>query len=268
MIPLLQVSRQSLYYAPKQQVKDEVLVNQIKETHTHHPAYGHRRMAMHLKINHKRAERVMRLNHLKPPRGRHRNHFCTVSTYNHPFTNLIKEIPKAGIAPHYIWVCDVSYFKFQGQFWYLVTIEDMATRQVLSAWVGKHHNAALVLSCLKQAIQVSGHLPTYFHTDQGTEFMAQAVTTYLELQGVKVSVSAKASPWENGYKESFFGRFKEEFGDINRFDTPGELIEEIYSQVHYYNYDRIHTALKMPPVAYAQLLDNLYEKRGTWQMLI
>ena len=263
VIPLLGVSRQSLYYSPKQSDKDAVLVAEIKDAHTHHPAYGHRRMALHLKINHKRTERVMRLNHLKPPRGRHRHHSCTVSTYTHPYTNLIKEIPKRGIAPHYIWVCDVSYFKFQGQFWYLVTIEDMATRQVLSAWVGKYHNAALVLSAIKQAIQVSGNLPTYFHTDQGKEFMAQVVTTYLELQGVKVSVSAKASPWENGYKESFFGRFKEEFGDINRFDTPGELIEEIYSQVHYYNHDRIHTALKMPPVAYAQLLDNLYEKRGT-----
>ena len=48
---------------------------------------------------------------------------------------------------------------------------------------------------------------------------------------MKVSVSAKASPWQNGYKESFFGHFKDEFGDINRFDTPGALIEEIYGQI-------------------------------------
>jgi len=83
--------------------------------------------------------------------------------------------------------------------------------------------------------------------------MARATTDYLELQGVQVSVSAKASPWQNGYKESFFGHFKDEFGDINRFETPGELIEEIYSQIHYYNFNRIHRSLKMSPVKYAQL---------------
>lgn len=144
-----------------------------------------------------------------------------------------------------------------------MTIMDLATRQILSAWVGKHHNAALVLQCLKQAIMGSGNLPTYFHTDQGKEFMAGVVTHYLELQGVQVSVSDKASPWQNGYKESFFGRFKEEFGDISRFETDGELIEEIYSRIHYYNYDRIHTTLKMPPAIYGKLIsDNLSRKRG------
>lgn len=265
VIPLLGISRQSLCYSPSQPAKDDQLVEEIKEAHIHNPAYGHRRMALHLKVNHKRTERVMRLKHLKPPRGRHRNRYCTVCTSDHNYTNLIQEIDKTSLIPHQIWVCDTSYFKFQGQFLYLVTIEELATRQVISSWVGKHHNAALVLSTIKQAIQTTGHLPTYFHTDQGKEFMAQVVTNYLELQGVKVSASDKASPWQNGYKESFFGRFKEEFGDINRFDTPGQLIEEIYSQIHYYNFDRIHTSLKMSPVNYAQahFSEHLYEKRGT-----
>lgn len=141
---------------------------------------------------------------------------------------------------------------------------DMATRQILAGWVGKHHNAALVLSCLKQAIMTAGCLPSYFHTDQGKEFMAQVITHYLELQGVTISVSDKASPWQNGYKESFFGRFKEEFGDINRFETDGQLIEAIYERIHYYNNYRIQTAIKMPPAAYAQLIsENLSQERGT-----
>src|SRR3990167_5073393 len=142
---------------------------------------------------------------------------------------------------------------FRVSFWYLETIEDLATRQILSSNVGKFHDAALIISVIKQAILITGHMPVYFHADQGKEFMARATTDYLELQGVQVSVSAKASPWKNGYKESFFGHFKDEFGDINRFETPGELIEEIYAQIHYYNFDRIHRSLKMSPVKYARL---------------
>ncbi len=84
--------------------------------------------------------------------------------------------------------------------------------------------------------------------------MAKLVTDYLESLGTQISVSDKASPWQNGYQESFFGRFKEEAGDFNRFETVGELIEEIYGQINYYNFDRIHTALKMPLAVYAKLV--------------
>lgn len=248
----LKVSRKNIYRHPKRPEKDRELVEEIKAAFVHHPAYGQYKMALHLGVNHKRAERVMKENNLKAPR-RKSKFFCTVSTYNHNYINLIKDIPESEFVPHLIWVCDVSFFKFQGEMWYLATIEDLATRQILSSQIGKHHDSALVLSAIKQAIQISGHLPSFFHSDQGTEFMAKVVTDYLELQGVNVSVSAKASPWQNGYKESFFGHFKDEFGEINRFETVGQLIEEIYSQIHYYNFDRIHRSLKMPPVKFAAL---------------
>ena len=240
-----------------------MLVKRITDAFVDHPAYGQYKIALHLKVNHKRTERVMQLFGIRAPRRKH-HHFCTVSTYNHSYTNLIADIPTEQFVPHLIWVCDVSCFKFQGQFWYLATIEDLATRQILASHVGKQHDAALIIAVIKDAFLVTGRAPTYFHSDQGTEFMAKVVTDYLELHGVRVSVSAKASPWQNGYKESFFGHFKAEFGDINRFDTPGELIEEIYAQIHYYNFDRIHRALKMSPVAYTQLhfLDNCLHKRG------
>lgn len=259
----LGISRKNIYRHPIQSTKDEALVAQIHKAHIDHPAYGQYKMALHLHVNHKRTERVMKLYGIKAPRRKHK-HFCTISTYTHDYTNLITDIPKEQYAPHLIWVCDVSYFKFQGQFWYLATIEDLATRQILASQVGKQHDAVLILSIIKQAILVTGHTPTYFHSDQGKEFMARVVTDYLELHDVQVSVSAKASPWQNGYKESFFGHFKDEFGDINRFDTPGELIEEIYIQIHYYNFDRIHRSLKMAPVAYTQLHYPEYclQKRG------
>ncbi len=135
----------------------------------------------------------------------------------------------------------------------------------MAAQVSKKHNTVLVQTTIKQAIK-TGFKPTYFHSDQGTEFMARECTSLLENYGIKVSVSKIASPWENGYKESFFGRFKEEFGDFNRFDHVGELIEEIYSRIHYYNYHRRHTAFKVAPAVYAQQLsDSCHTKRGAWQ---
>lgn len=78
------------------------------------------------------------------------------------------------------------------------------------------------------------------------------------------SMSAKGSPWQNGYQESFFSHFKEEFGDPNRFETLPELIEAIYLQIHYYNYERIHTALRMTPVQFKNVhLERMSIFRGT-----
>jgi len=198
---------------------------------------------------------------IKPPRRKIKNkYFCTRSTNNHTYTNLIGNlIPKY---PNEIWCSDVSFIKFQDRFWYLATIEDIVTRKVIAAQVGKHHNQWLVLSVLKQALAKA--TPNIFHSDQGNEFMAKACTNFLEDKGIKISVSDKSSPWQNGYQESFFGKFKDEFGDFNRFDHIGQLIEEIYSQIYYYNFKRIHTALKTTPAIYAsKFSDYCHQKMGT-----
>jgi transposase InsO family protein len=155
----------------------------------------------------------MKLFGIKPPR-RKNHYYTTRSTSHHTYTNLIKDLKPSRI--NQLWCSDLSYIKFQGKFWYLATIVDIFTRQVVSAQMGKYHNAELVLQTIKQAI---------INTN-----------------------------WQNGYQESFFGKFKDEAGDFNRFNTAGELIEAVYQQIHYYNHERIHTALKMPPAVYARLL--------------
>lgn len=193
----------------------------------------------------------MKLFGLKPPR-RKVNFYTTRSTSHHTYTNLIKDFKP--IKAHELWCSDLSYIKFQGRFWYLATIEDIFTRQIVGVNIGKYHNSELVLTTIKQAISNTKQIPGIFHCDQGTEFMAKICTDHLECLGTKISVSDKASPWQNGYQESFFGKFKDEAGDLSRFETVGELIEAIYGQIHYYNFERIHTILKMPPAVYATLV--------------
>lgn len=247
----LGVNRKNIYRVGRQQARDQAAKEAINKIHLKHPSYGHRRLALELGVNKKRVLRVMKLFGIKPPR-RKNHYYTTRSTGHHTYTNLIKcLIPTRA---HELWCSDLSYIKFQGRFWYLATIVDVVTRQVVAAQVGRYHNSELVLSTVKQAVEGTKQIPGIFHSDQGTEFMAKVCTDYLEVLGTKISVSDKASPWQNGYQESFFGKFKDEVGDLNRFETVGELIEAVYGQIHYYNYERIHTKLKMPPALYAKLL--------------
>ena len=125
----------------------------------------------------------------------------------------------------------MSRLEDRGTIWYLATIEDVATRQVIAKRIGKRHDSHLVLATLQHAL-ATGHQPQIFHSDQGTEFMAQRCTDYLEQRAVLVSVSDIAAPWQNGYIESFYGRLKHEIGDLNRFESPGEMIEAVYCHIH------------------------------------
>lgn len=198
---------------------------------------------------------------LRPPRRRIPS-YSTVSTPHHTYRNLLKDVTVT--TPHQVWCSDLSRLVYRGIIWYIATIEDRATRQILVARLGKRHNSQLVLATLRQALAV-GRTPTIFHSDQGTEFMAQCCTDYLEQRGVRISVSDVASPWQNGYVQSFFGRFKQELGDLDRFETAGEMIEAVYRHIHYYNHRRIHTALRMPPAVYAAQIfsDTCLHKLGT-----
>lgn len=229
-------------------IKDEKLKQEIQAVHRQHPAYGHRRVALELGINHKPAQRVMAKYNLRPPRRRTK-HYCTRSTPHHTYNNLLKDQLPVTQA-HQVWSSDLTRLVYRGTVWYLATIEDVATRQVIAKQIGKRHDSQLVLTTLKQAL-ATRHTPHIFHSDQGNEFMARRCTDYLEQRGVQISVSDVASPWQNGYIESFYGRLKHELGALDRFDTPGEMIEAIYGHIHYYNHHRIHTALRMTPVAYA-----------------
>jgi putative transposase len=254
------INRKNIYRKLKMPPKDEALRSEIQAVHREHPAYGHRRVALHLGINHKRVQRVMAKYQLYPPRRRVKS-YCTRSKPHHTYQNLLKNL--SIIQPHQVWASDVTRLVYRGSSWYLVTIEDLATRQVLAKQLGKRHDSKLVLAAIQQAFD-RGTLPQIFHSDQGTEFMAKRCSGALEARGVQISVSDVASPWQNGFQESFYGRFKEEFGDIDRFESPGEMIEAVYRQIHYYNEQRIHTVLKMPPAIYAMKIDsdNCLQKVG------
>jgi len=70
-------------------------------------------------------------------------------------------------------------------------------------------------------------------------------------------MSRKGSPWENGFVESYFSKFKEELGDTAQFTDLVFLIEKIYHNVWYYNNKRIHTSLRMAPSQFKKSRDSM-----------
>lgn len=124
---------------------------------------------------------------------------------------------------------------------------DLFTREILGVNISRFHNRELVLGALIDALNKTKALPKYIHSDQGSEYDSKDFVDFVRSKKIVISMSRKSHPWENGHQESFFSNLKLELGDISRFNIEGELIENIYQTIYYYNNKRIHTKLKTTP---------------------
>ena len=245
----LGISRSLIYYKPKRHAIDEEIKTLIEGVLEVHKDYGHRRIAMELKLNHKRINRVMNKYGIKPYR-RKAKFKVKKRDLNKPatqFNNLIQDLVIN--QPNQVWCTDFTYIKYQGKFIYLATIIDRYTREIIGYSLSRYHNRFLVIKALLEALD-TGVKPNIIHSDQGSEYDSTDFINLVQDSGINFSMSKKGSPWENGYQESWYGRFKTEFGDFNRFETTGELVEEIYHQIYYYNNSRIHSSLKTNPTQF------------------
>ena len=213
------------------------------------PAYGHRRVALELKINRKRARRVMKLYGLKPYKRKAR--WTKKRDWGQPdagFPNLTKRA--CPIKPKVFFAGDFTRLIWNKKVFYLATFMDLFTREIVGWSLGSRHTKELVIKAFLEALKTNGR-PIIVHTDQGSEYKSQDYQTLMENLGTKISMSAKASPWENAYQESFYDNFKTDLGlEFERFETIGEFVEAIHRTIRYYNHQRIHTSLKMSPVQF------------------
>lgn len=187
------------------------------------------------------------------PLRRNIKHFkkLDINTPNIEYINIMKLLRP--IKENIIWISDFTYIKYQGRFIYVAIVQDLFTKEVLGISISRYHDTNLVIEALLMAVEKYGFKPQYIHSDQGSEYRSAEYKELTKDLGIIISMSDKGSPWQNGQMESFFGRFKEENGDLNRFELLVELIEYIYMQVYYYNNERIHTSLGMSPVKFKKL---------------
>lgn len=251
---VLHVARSLLYYQSKMTVKDARAQSQLETIHKEHPWYGHRRIAWSMGICFERARRLMKRFHIEA-RVRLRRKFVKHSDIWLPDTkipNRTKDI--CPIQPNVIWRTDFTHIIYHGVHVYLATVIDSFTREIIGYSISFVHTKEFALEAIKMAIEETKSLPLIFHSDQWSEYRSFLIMNYLTERGIQISMSKKWSPWENWWQESYYGKFKLELDFPNRYKSIEDLILSIHERIYYYNYKRIHTALKMPPKAFVSLL--------------
>ena len=208
--------------------------------------YGYRKVAELLRmegwrVNHKKVERLWREEGLQLPQ-RHKKR----KRLYHKDSSIIRLRPQY---PNHIWSVDFVHDRLSnGRPYKMLTVLDEYTRQALCVVARPSMGSAEVLEALYPLLLRHGK-PTYIRSDNGPEFIATALQTWLKKVGIKPIQIYPGSPWENGYNERFNGTLRREVLNAEWFSSIRQAQTVIDKWMQQYNHIRPHQALNMrPPV--------------------
>jgi len=135
-----------------------------------------------------------------------------------------------------------------GRAFKILNIIDEYTRECLKTKVNRKIGSQDVIDELFNLIIYRG-IPEHIRSDNGPEFTAKAVRSWLNRLGVKTMFIEPGSPWENGYIESFNGKLRDELLNREAFTTLEEARVLIEQWRREYNQVRPHSALRYKPPA-------------------
>ena len=208
--------------------------------------YGYRRITILLRregwrVNHKRVERLWRQEGLKVPQKQPKRKRLW---FNNGSCLRLRPEHK-----DHVWSYDfVAERTSDGRSLRMLNIIDEYTRKCLAIRVDRKIKANDVIDTLSDLFITRG-IPQYIRSDNGPEFVAELLRTWLHNLGVTTAFIEPGSPLENGYIESFNGKFRDELLNREVFDTVMEarvVTEEWRIQ---YNTVRPHSSLGYRPPA-------------------
>ena len=266
----MNIPRSRHYYKSKKDAhKDSAILDKIKAVATDFPSYGYRRITAALKregitINHKKVYRIMRENSILCSIRRAYKHTTNSDHYLAKYPNLVKNFTPVRL--NQVWHADITYIRFEASFAYLVAIIDCFSRKAVGYAIGKTLSPSLTISALVDAIGSRDTSSLIHHSDQGFQYCSNRYIEILKKNGIQVSMSDKANPYDNAKMESFFRTLKVEevyMGDYNTYEDVLFSIPYFIEEV--YNKKRLHSSLGyMPPEEF----EDKFNKNKSHQLVL
>jgi putative transposase len=152
-------------------------------------------------------------------------------------------VPQQATHPNHVWTYDFVFdTTSDSRTLKSLTLVDEFTRECLAIKVERRLPAKAVIEVLEQVFAERG-VPKYLRSDNGPEFIAQAVQMWLKQRQVKAYYIEPGSPWQNACGESFNGKFRDECLNMEVFYSLAEATTIVQSWRHSYNCERPHSSL-------------------------
>lgn len=240
------IPRSSQRYHPRDVDRETLLTKRIIELATQYGRYGYRRITALLRsegrrVNHKQVERIWRREGLKVPQKQPKRRRLWLND-----GSCVRLRPEHA---RHVWSYDfVLACTHNGRPFRVLNVIDEFTRECLATRVARQLKADDVQDCLTELFCQRG-VPEYVRSDNGPEFTADTIRTWLNELGTGTLFIEPGSPWENGYIESFNGKMRDELLNREIFDTllEAQILIERWRQE--YNQIRPHSALGYRPPA-------------------
>ncbi|NIP16056.1 MAG: IS3 family transposase, partial [Pseudomonadales bacterium] len=233
-------------YAAVARPDEDALTAAIIRLASQYGRYGYRRITALLRtegwhVNHKRVERIWRREGLKVPTKQPKRGRLWLND-----GSCIRLRPSWR---NHVWAYDfVQARTHDGRAFKMLTVIDEFTRQCLAIEVARRLRSDDVLQVLAD-LMVQHGAPGHIRSDNGPEFTAKAVRTWLARIKVETLFIEPGSPWENGFNESFNGKLRDELLNGEIFYTLKEAQVLIERWRRHYNTIRPHSALGYRPPA-------------------
>jgi putative transposase len=153
-------------------------------------------------VNKKRVERIWRCEGLKVPAKQPKRGRLWLND-----GSCIRLRPER---PNHVWSYDfVADRTHDGKAFRMLCIIDEFSRESLAIRVARKLKATDVIEALCELF-VSRGIPAHIRSDNGPEFVAEALRDWIATVGARTAYIEPGSPWENGYCESFNGKLRDE----------------------------------------------------------
>jgi putative transposase len=153
--------------------------------------------------------------------------------------------------PGHIWAYDfVEDALADGTPLRILTVMDEFTREGLALDVALTTSGERVLGVLTALFAQHG-APMHLRSDNGAEFVAIAVQSWLTQCGVQTLYIDPGKPWQNGKEERFNGTVRDECLNLHVFTSLAETCIRLSAFRQHYNTERPHSQLGyLAPLAF------------------
>jgi putative transposase len=255
---LLGITRQAYYqhfwYVSDVSIEQQLVLQQVKEIRTIHPAIGGRKLYFllqpfllehQIKIGRDALFDLLVANKLLVRKRKRKVSTTQSHHWLKKYSNLTKTwYPQK---PNELWVADITYVPITNGFLYLSLITDAYSHKIMGYNIANNLEAIHTVKALQMALKNKTTTVNQLihHSDRGIQYCCAEYVSLLKKDNIQISMTENGDPLENPIAERVNGIIKQEYLSHYLIYNQYQAIQLLETIIKTYNQKRPHQSINM-----------------------